>query len=428
MKTETAKRSVSSSGVLQGVRVLELGGEFGAWCGKLLGDMGADVIKIEPPSGDPTRAYEPFYKNRPDPNGSLYFWHYNTSKRGVTLDLESDAGRDLFRRLAARADAIVESHPPGYLDSLGLGYAEIAKLAPSVVMASISPFGQDGPYRDYAATDLTALAFGGPVWSCGYDDHSIPPVRGGGNQAYHIVGHFAVMGIMTALIHRQFTGVGQYLDANMHAAANVTTEGASVNWLVAGDTVQRQTGRHAAVLPSPDGQVMCRDGRYVNVGIGARTEEQWIHLIAWLDEEGLIDDMAEYLSYPSRAAMQRGDENARRQQMRVSELTRELARKSDADALFKRAQSLGFQWGIVNAPEDVLADPHFQARGFPVEVEHPELGETFTYPGAPYQLPKAPWTIRRRAPLLGEHNAEIYTGELGLGADEVAALGDQGVI
>ena len=103
-------------GVLEGVHVLELGGEFGAWCGKLLGDMGADVVKIEPPSGDPTRAYEPFYQNRPDPNGSLFFWHYNTSKRGVTLDIESDGGRDLFRRLAARADVIVESHPPGYLD------------------------------------------------------------------------------------------------------------------------------------------------------------------------------------------------------------------------------------------------------------------------------------------------------------------------
>ncbi len=415
-------------GVLEDIRVLELGGEFGAWCGKLLGDMGADVVKIEPPVGDPTRAYEPFYQNRPDPNGSLFFWHYNTSKRGVTLDIESDCGRDLFRRLAARADVILESHPPGYMDSLGIGYAEIAELAPSVVMASISPFGQDGPYRDYAATDLTALAFGGPVWSCGYDDHSIPPVRGGGNQAYHIVGHFAVMGIMTALIHRQFTGVGQYLDANMHAAANVTTEGASINWLVAGETVQRQTGRHASVLPSPDGQVRCRDGRYVNVGIGARTEEQWIHLIAWLDEEGLIEDMAEYLSYPSRAAMQRGDENARRQQMRVSELTRELARRSDADALFKRAQSLGFQWGIVNAPEDVLADPHFQARGFPVEVDHPELGESFTYAGAPYQLPKAPWAIHRRAPLLGEHNTEIYVGELGFSIGELESMTSKGIV
>ena len=236
------------------------------------------------------------------------------------------------------------------------------------------------------------------------------------------------MGIMTALIHRQFTGVGQHIDANMHAAANVTTEGASINWMVAGDTVQRQTGRHAAVVPSADGQVLCRDGRYVNVGIGARTEEQWIHLLAWLEEEGLIEDLDEFLAYPSRDAMRRGDRDAREQQRRVAELMRELARNTDADVLFKRAQALGFQWGIVNSPEDVLEDPHFQARGFPVEVEHPELGKSFVYAGAPYQLPKSPWAIRRRPPLLGEHNREVYVDELGISTMELEDLQSRGIV
>ena len=432
--TESAKGPLvadhqrSGPGVLDGVRVLEVGGEIGAWCGKLLGDVGADVVKVEPPTGDPTRSYEPFYENEPGPDRSLFFWHYNTSKRSVTLDLERDTGREVFRRLAARADVVVDSYPAGYLDTAGIGYEVIAKESPSLVMASITPFGQSGPYSDYQSTDLTALAFGGPVWSCGYDDHSIPPVRGGGNQAYHIVCHFAVMGVMTALIHRQLTGVGQYIDANMHAAANVTTEGASINWLVAGDTVQRQTGRHAAVVPSADGQVLCRDGRYVNVGIGARTEEQWIHLLTWLEEEGLIEDLGEFLAYPSREAMRRGDQDAREQQRRVAAALRELARKTDADALFKRAQALGFQWGIVNAPEDVLDDPHFRARGFPVEVEHPELGRSFVYAGAPYQFPKSPWAIRRRPPLLGEHNREVYVGELGMSAEELAELKSKGIV
>ena len=415
-------------GILDGVRVLEVGGEIGAWCGKLMGDVGADVIKVEPPTGDPTRGYEPFYGDEPGPDRSLFFWHYNTSKRSVTLDLEQDGGREVFERLAAQADVVVDSYPPGYLDSIGLGYEAIAKESPSLVMVSITPFGQSGPYSDYQSTDLTALAFGGPVWSCGYDDHSIPPVRGGGNQAYHIVCHFAIMGVLTALIHRQFTGVGQYIDANMHAAANVTTEGASINWMVAGDTVQRQTGRHASVLPSADGQVQCRDGRYVNVGIGARTEEQWIHLLAWLEEEGLIEDLGEFLDYPSREAMRRGDRDAREQQRRVAEVMRELAHRTDADVLFKRAQALGFQWGIVNSPEDVLEDPHFKARGFPVEVEHPELGRSFVYAGAPYQFPKSPWAISRRSPLLGEHNREVYVDELGISAAELDDLQAKGVV
>ena len=414
--------------VLKGIRVLEIGGEIGAWCGKLLGDMGADVIKIEPPTGDPTRRYEPFLGDVPDLNRSLFFWHYNTSKKGVTLDVDQSAGAELFHRLADSADVIVDSCPPGYLQSIGLGYNELSSDTPSLIMASLTPFGQDGPFKDYASTDLTALAFGGPVWSCGYDDHSIPPVRGGGNQAWHIVGHFAVMGIMTALIHRQFAGTGQYIDASMHAAANVTTEGASINWLVAGDTVQRQTGRHAAVVPSADGQVLCRDGRYVNVGIGARTEEQWIHLLAWLQDEGLIEDLGEYLERPTREAIRRGDAEAREHQRRVAAAMQELAAKTDAAELFKRAQSLGFQWGIINAPEDVLEDPHFQARGFPVQVEHSEVGRSFTYAGAPYDLPKAPWEIQHRAPLLGEHNREVFLQELGINAVEFDELRSAGIV
>ena len=414
--------------VLDDIRVLEVGGEIGAWCGKLLADMGANVIKVEPRGGDPTRAYEPFYQDKPGLDRSLFFWHYNTSKRSITLDIESDGGPEIFCDLAKGADVIVDSHPPGYLPSRGLGYPELSVSNASLVMASITPFGQDGPYSDYASTDLTALAFGGPVWSCGYDDHSIPPIRGGGNQAYHTVGHYAVMGIMTALVHRQFTGVGQYVDANMHAALNITTEAATYSWLVAGDTVQRQTGRHASVIPTPQAQVLCRDGRYVNVGIGARTEEQWFHLLAWMEEEGLVENLGEYLSYPSRDAMRRGDPEAMEQQLRVADTLRRMAEKTDSYDLFTRAQELGFQWGIINSPEDVLNDPHFQARGFPVEVEHSELGETFIYPGAPYSLTKSPWRIQNRAPLLGEHNEHVYLGDLGMTEKRLAELKAEGVI
>jgi|TARA_B100001971_G_scaffold153312_1_gene142568 crotonobetainyl-CoA:carnitine CoA-transferase CaiB-like acyl-CoA transferase len=414
--------------VLDDIRVLEVGPGLGAWCGKLLADMGASVIKIEPPSGDATRGYEPFYRDEPGVDRSLYFWHYNTNKSSVTLDIETNAGRAVFRRLAADADVIIDSTPPGHMRQIGLGYDEITDVAPSIVMASISPFGQEGPYVDWASTDLTALAFGGPVWNCGYDDHTLPPVRGGGNQGYHVVCHYAVNAIMIALIHRQFTGVGQYIDANMHAALNVTTEGASYNWLVARDTVQRQTGRHAAVVPTSPTQVLCQDGRYVNVGFPARTEEQWLHLLAWLDEEDLLGNLGDYLDTPNWTAMRLGDPDALEQQRRVSLAMAALAGKTDSYDLFSKAQELGFQWGIVYAPEDVFTDPHFQARGFPVEVEHPELGESFVYPGAPYKLPASPWAITRRAPLLGEDNQRVLGNELGLGADEIATLRGDGVV
>ena len=414
--------------VLGGVRVLEVCGEIGAWCGKMLGDMGADVIKVESPMGNPTRRYEPFYQNEPGPNRSLFFWHYNTSKRGITLDLTQDRGREVFERLIATADVLVDSAPAGHLESLGLGYSDLRQTSQSIVMASITPFGQDGPYSDYAATDLTAMAFGGPVWSSGYDDHEIPPVRGGGNQAYHTVCHYAVIGIMTALIHRQFTGVGQYIDANMHASLNVSTEAGSYGWLVAGETVQRQTGRHASVVPTSQAQFLCKDGRYINAGSGARTEAQWQVMLEWFREEELIEVLGEYVRFPDRAAVRRGDPYAREQSRRVASALQKLAGKNDAHYLFTRAQELGFQWGIINAPEDVLADAHFQARGFPTEVEHPDLGESFIYAGAPYKLPESPWSIQRRAPLLGEHNEQIYVGEMGISRDEVAVLKADGII
>ena len=414
--------------VLGGVRVLEVCGEIGAWCGKMLGDMGADVIKVESPMGNPTRRYEPFYQNEPGPNRSLFFWHYNTSKRGITLDLTQDRGREVFERLIATADVLVDSAPAGHLESLGLGYSDLRQTSQSIVMASITPFGQDGPYSDYAATDLTAMAFGGPVWSSGYDDHEIPPVRGGGNQAYHTVCHYAVIGIMIALIHRQFTGVGQYIDANMHASLNVSTEAGSYGWLVAGETVQRQTGRHASVVPTSQSQFLCKDGRYINAGMAARTEAQWQVMLEWFREEGLIEGLGEYLRFPDRAAVRRGDPYAKEQSRRVASAVQQLAGKNDAHYLFTRAQELGFQWGIINAPEDVLADAHFQARGFPTEVEHPDLGESFIYAGAPYKLPESPWSIQRRAPLLGEHNEQIYVGEMGISRDEVAVLKADGII
>ena len=307
----------TGTSVLDDVRILEVGGVLGGWCGKLLADMGANVIKVEPPEGDETRGYPPFYKDEPDKNRSLYFWHYNTNKQSVTLDIESDIGRDVFLRLAVEADVIVDSCEPKYLDSLGLGYDDVSQVSPSIIFAAISPFGQDAPYSNFAATDLTALAFGGPVWSSGYDDHSIPPVRGGGNQAYHTACHFAAIGVLTALVHRQFTGEGQFIDVNMHAAQNVTTEGAVYHWLVAGDTVQRQTGRHSSPTPTADVQMLCGDGRYVNIGFPARTEEQWFHLLAWLDEHGLMGDLSKYITPPSRAAIINRDADAIRQMAEV---------------------------------------------------------------------------------------------------------------
>ena len=230
------------------------------------------------------------------------------------------------------------------------------------------------------------------------------------------------------LVHRQFTGVGQFIDVNMHAAQNVTTEGSACNWLVTGTTVQRQTGRHAAVKPTPNAQMVYRDGRYLNIGFPARTEDLWFHLLAWLEEEGVIGDLAEYMSPPSREALARGDLAAIKQIHDVMEAVQALCLNYDAYDLFRRSEDLGFQRGIIYSPEEALEDPHFLERGMQVLVEHPELGNSFVYPGAPYRFEATPRAIRRRPPLLGEDNEDVYLKELGMSPRKLKALEDEGIV
>src|SRR5579872_2446901 len=187
---------------LTGVRVIELASERIAFAGKLLADMGADVILVEPPGGDPARNYPPFLEDQPGPERSLWWWHYHTSKRGVVVDLESAEGRAQFKALAASADILLESEPDGRLAALGLDYQDLRQAREDLIFVSVTPFGRGSVNAAAPATDLTILAGAGPAWSCGYDDHALPPVRGGGNQGFHTACHFAVMSALTALFYR----------------------------------------------------------------------------------------------------------------------------------------------------------------------------------------------------------------------------------
>jgi crotonobetainyl-CoA:carnitine CoA-transferase CaiB-like acyl-CoA transferase len=421
-------------GPLAGLRVIEWCDEKGTYAGKLLADAGADVVKIEMPSGNPTRNYEPFLRDEKNTERSLWFWHYNTSKRGITLDLEQERGRELFRQLVEDADVVVESQRPGRMAELGIDYDDLQDANPSMLWVAITPFGREGPRSHEKATDLTLLAGGGPCWSCGYDDHSLPPVRGGGNQGYQTGCHYAVMALLIAVVHRDLTGIGQFIDVNMHAGSNVTTEAGSYEWLVANDTVQRQTGRHAGVNPSMPSQMQCTDGVYVNTGFPPRTPAQFQLVYDWLELEGLIDKC---VSAPILLAGAQGesfqltrisqDPEAQAKFAAGREAMNVLAENLTGYEFFTGGQERGFQLGIIYAPEDVMEDVHFKERGFVVDVEHPEVGESFRYPGAPYRFEKSPWQLTRRAPQLGEDNSEIY-GALGLSDADLDALRDAGVV
>ncbi len=404
-----------TEGALEGLRVVELCDELGMLAGKLLADMGADVVKVEPPEGDPVRAWPPFLDDEPGAERSLAFWHYNTSKAGVTLDLAREGDRGRLRALIARADLYLESGAPPGLAAAGFDAETLRAANAGLIVVTISPFGRNMPRAGEAATDLTILAAGGPVWNCGYDDHALPPVRGGGNQGYHTASHFAVMAALAALLYRDETGRGQHVDVNAHAAANVTTEAGTYSWLVARQTVERQTGRHAAVNPSMPTQVRCADGRHANTGVPPRGPAAFAALCEWLETLGLADEFAETPLLEEGTRRERfdlaalaGDEELRAIFGAGRAAMNFLASRLNAYDFFTGGQRRGFQVGIVNAPGEALADPHFIARGFPVEVGHPELGRSFTYAGAPYRFQRSPWRIRRHAPLLGEDNERVF--------------------
>ena len=403
---------------LAGIRVIELANERIAFAGKLMADMGADVILIEPPGGDPSRSYPPFLESQTAPSESpesLYFWHYHTNKRSMVLDLDQAEHRDTFCKLIATADILLESEPIQRLDALNLDYDDLKSIKTDLIHVAVTPYGRSEPDSDLPQTDLTLMASGGPPWSCGYDDHDLPPVRGWGNQGYHTGCHFAYMSVLTALLYRGQTGIGQFIDVSITAALNVTTEAASYAWHVCEATVQRQTGRHAAVNPTGETQMQCADGRFVNTGVPPRFPAEFGKLLTWLRELGLEQD------FPEAVFLQMGADwegpfdlskigeddtitaifSAGREGLQL------IARSVSAYDFFVGCQQAGLAVGVINSPEEAFEDEHFKARGFHVPLVHNDLGQTFTYPGAPYKLPASPWSLRHCAPKLGEHTQEL---------------------
>jgi crotonobetainyl-CoA:carnitine CoA-transferase CaiB-like acyl-CoA transferase len=415
---------------LEGLRVVELAGPEGEWCGKLLADMGADVIKVEPPSGSSSRAIGPFVDDLPDGERSLFFWHYNTSKRSITLDSQTEEGRRLLRRLLEGADVFIETLPPGRARDLDLDYISLSAFNPFLIHVALTPFGQEGPYVDagYRTTDLVTMALGGPMQSCGYSledgDPSagsgqvLPPVRPGPYHTYHTGSHYACIAILAALWEREESGLGQYIDVSAQAALAVTVEFASTNWEYDRAVLRRQTGRHAGRTPTARTQHLCADGKYVNLGLPFN-QDAWLKLLAVLKEKGIeVDFDVEALSDPQRR-FEMGSV--------ILDLLEVMTASMTSEELFHLGQGIGLTWGAVRQPEDWLEDPHAAARGFFVEVDHPEIGGSVRYPGAPYKFTASPWRLRRRAPRLGEDNAAVY-GELGLFSSDLTVLREAGVL
>ena len=414
----------------EGLRVVEVG-DLGEVAGKLLADAGADVIRVEPPSGAGTRRTGPFAGDRPAPAGSLRFAHLNTSKRGVTLDLESADGRALWWRLVEGADAVIDAAGHGVLDALEAGWEAAAerRAGEPLVWCSVTPFGRAGPWSGWASNDLVQIALGGPMMSTGYDDHELPPIRGGYDHSLWMAGAFATVAILAAQqgLEDGLVAGPELVDLSIHEAVSCTTEGAFPNWEYSRRLVQRQTGRHSSPEPSPAWQFPSADGRHLNVIGGGmpRSERNFDELLDWMAEHDAVEDLREPRF---REAIHTPQVPPSEEHRHFSEVIRRFIAKLPAEESYRGAQAMHLPWAVVRAPEDNLDDPHWADRGTFAEIEVPGHPVPVRVPTAPYRFEGATRQVPRRAPLLGEHNHEVYVGELGLSGQDLLQLAQLGAI
>ena len=412
-------------GMLGPHRALDLTDERGYLCGKILGDLGADVIKIERPGGDLGRNLGPFYKDIPDPEKSLFWFAFNGNKRGITLNLETTQGREIFKRLVADADFVIESFAPGYMDRLGLGYSELSRINPKIIMTSITPFGQSGPYRDYKSCDLVDSALGGILYSNGETDR--PPVRTSFPQTFHIAAAEGAVGTLMAFLYREETGEGQQVETQGQRAT-VGTSYDIVPWWYGNKEIRKRRG---SLRIQPQSGIkanqmwQCKDGYMSFFSFGGRLGLSSNRaMVKWMDSEGYADDFIRQIDW------EKLDWSTVTQDY-VDQLQAPIARFILAHTkaeLLEGAVERGVQIYPLAAAEDMLNSRQLEAREYWTEVEHPELGTSITYPGAFIKSSETPISIRYRAPTIGEHNAEIYREELGFSDKDLVILKQGNVI
>jgi crotonobetainyl-CoA:carnitine CoA-transferase CaiB-like acyl-CoA transferase len=395
--------------------------------GRLLADLGADVIKIEPPGGSPSRR-GPYYQDIADPEKSLFWWAYNAGKRGITLDITRAEGRELFKRLARAADAILESFEPGYLGGLGLGYADLARVRPDIILTSITPFGQNGPKAHYRASDLTVWASGAYLYACGNPDRA--PTWIGFPQAGLFGGAEGAIGTMAALWYRHGGGEGQHVDVSMQESAISPHLNVLQMWDVSGVEFHRLGG--ALYVPATGVRqpiyFQCRDG-YVMILVQGGNEpfiSSSARLVKWMAEAGMAPDWLVDLDWKlDYDAATMGQAVADRVGSAVERFTRT---KTKAELYEEGAIRRQILLAPVANTRDISEDLQLRARDYWEKLEHPELGESIVYCGPFVKMSETPVRYRRRAPLIGEHNYEIYGGELGISSKELESLKEKGIL
>jgi CoA:oxalate CoA-transferase len=399
-------------GALSGYRVLDLADSNGAYCTKLLADLGADVIKIERPEGDPGRGIPPFAGDTPHPDKSLHFLHRNANKRGVTLRLDTVEGSDILKRLVKTVDVLVDNSPPDYMAGLGLDYSVLSEINPGLIMASITEFGHSGPYKEYKGSNLVDFAMSGIMITSGYPGKE--PCLLPGSPAYDSASVHASVSIVAALYMRGTTGQGQYIDTSVH----VTSRTGLYPWIIPNYSYALNPGGPPPTSENRMGAQIypvypCKDGF---IRIIALTPRQWDALMRVLDNPDVLQT-EEWRSFMYRIG--NADD--------LYALMLEFTTKYTMRELFEAGRREGVPIAPILSIADFYNSPQTKAREYFVEVDHPVAGKA-DYPGPPYKWTETPATMRRPAPCIGEHNEEVYCQELGLSRDDLASLTGGGIV
>ncbi len=397
---------------LEGVRILECGHLVSAaYTAKLMADMGAEVIKIEEPGrGDLARQRGPYPRQTPHPEKSGLFLYLNTNKYGVTLDLRQAEGQELFYKLLRNTDVLLHNYHPTAMAALGLDYAALEQSNPRLVMTSVTPFGLSGPHKDYQSTDLTLWNAGGVAWlnggGPGTDD--MPPLKSFGQQSGYQAGVNAAIATLGALFARLSTGEGQHVEVSAQECLLSILELTFEFYPYMGITASRLGQKPIQPLDFFE----CKDGW---IFLCCVEEHQWKSFLdlmgtpEWAGEEIFADRMSRGTN---------GDA--------LKPLLQEWVQEQSVMDLYHKAQARRVPIAPVSTMGDLFANEHLKARGFFATIAHPAAG-SLQYPGELYKFSETPWEIQRPAPLLGQHNEEVF-GRLGLSQAEIERLKSRGVL
>jgi len=407
--------SIPEGNVFNNMRIVELAGELGGYTGKLFADLGAEVIRIESIEGDPTRLEKPFYGEIAGIENSLRYQYLNTNKKGIVLDITSPEGKEVFIKLIKTADLLIESLPPGQLESLGLGYETLSVINPKLVHTAITPYGQYGPYKNLPFSDLTCAAMGGMLFLAGTENEK--PALVPDKQSFFQADLYAAYGSMIALIHAEMTLEGQYIDVSLQESVATAQENAIQTYDLEG-RIRRGLG----LVEAGNGTYQCQDGYVYIVAAMGSNVHLWYPLVDWMIEEKIPG-----------AEVLRGEEWGKSEHRKKPEsmetfktIFEQFSGMYSKQDLYQESQKRKVVIYPVNTAKDVLENPQLNYRKYFKERYSESVKGTITYPGCPYELEKIPWVLRSGAPAFGQHTNEVLTS-LGYSTEDLQSFVKRGV-